>query len=213
MPRYAISDIHGCPKTFEHLLETINLTKEDELFLLGDYVDKGPDSYGVIKLIWQLEEEGYQVSCLRGNHESMFTNEVKRGEHSGVIPRQYHEEVCRWMLGLKDYFETPGYFLVHAGLNFLHPAPLEDRYAMRWIRYWYDDIDRDWLGDRIVVHGHTPEPLRSVRYGIEQMRRQQRVCIDSGCAHTRDGMGYLTALNLDTQKGAYVKRLDWTFSK
>jgi len=146
MPRYAISDIHGCPKTFRKLLFEINLNQTDELFLLGDYVDKGPDAMGVIQMIWDLESRGYQITCLRGNHERMFTNEVARGEHSGVIPRRYHEEACRWMLGLDYYAETPGYFLVHAGLNFRHVDPLEDTYSMLWIRYWYDEIDRDWLG-------------------------------------------------------------------
>ncbi len=208
MSRFAISDIHGCPKTFRALLDAIALTREDELFLLGDYVDKGPDSYGVIEHIWQLNAAGYRITALRGNHERMFTNEVVRGEHSGIIPLAHREEVCRWMLGLDYYTETPGYFLVHAGLNFRHPNPLEDTYAMLWIRYWYDELDQEWLGKRIVVHGHTPEPLTSVRYGIGQMAEQQRVCIDSGCSHSYPGMGYLTALNLDTREGTFVKRID-----
>ena len=208
MPRYAISDIHGCPKTFQALLDKIELTPKDELFLLGDYVDKGPDGFGVIQMIWQLKDKGFQVKCLMGNHERMFINEVMRGEHSGVIPRRHHEEVYRWMLGLRYFFAIPGYFLVHAGFNFRHPNPLEDTYAMLWVRYWYDEIDFDWLGDRIIVHGHTPEPMSAVRFGIQHMASKQRVCIDSGCAHTRKGMGYLTALNLDTKEGIFVKRLD-----
>ncbi|MFT5998922.1 MAG: serine/threonine protein phosphatase 1 [Neolewinella sp.] len=208
MPRYAISDIHGCPKTFRALLAQLNFNKTDELFLLGDYVDKGPDSYGVIEYIWQLKQDGYQLHCLRGNHERMFTNEVLRGEHSGTIPIQHHQEVCSWMLGLDYYLETPGYFLVHAGLNFRHPDPLEATYDMLWIRHWYDEIDRDWLGGRIIVHGHTPEPMTSVKFGIGKMREEQRVCIDSGCAHSYKGMGYLTALNLDTGEGAFQGMVD-----
>lgn len=206
--RYAISDIHGCPKTFAAALQEIKLSTTDELFLLGDYVDKGPDSMGVIQQIWDLEARGFNLKILRGNHERMFTIEVARGEHSGEIPRQYHEEVCRWMLGLEYYAETPGYFLVHAGLNFRHPDPLEATYDMLWIRYWYDEIDRDWLGNRIIVHGHTPEPMHSVSFGISKMREVQRVCIDSGCAHAYKGMGYLTVLNLDTRQGTFVRMVD-----
>jgi serine/threonine protein phosphatase 1 len=48
--RYAISDIHGCPKTLAALIGEIGLEKKDELFLLGDYIDRGPDSQGVINL-------------------------------------------------------------------------------------------------------------------------------------------------------------------
>lgn len=48
MSRYAISDIHGCAKTFKNLLRRISFSKEDVLYLLGDYIDRGPDSKGVI---------------------------------------------------------------------------------------------------------------------------------------------------------------------
>ncbi|MFT5168289.1 MAG: serine/threonine protein phosphatase 1, partial [Saprospiraceae bacterium] len=64
MKQYAISDIHGCAKTFKALLEQISFSKEDVLYLLGDYVDRGPDSKGVIDHIWQLQSEGYTVFCL-----------------------------------------------------------------------------------------------------------------------------------------------------
>ncbi len=205
MPRYAISDIHGCPKTFHKLLDEIHFSQEDELFLLGDYIDKGPDGMGVIFMIWALESQGHKITCLPGNHERMFTNEVMRGEHSGAVPRRHHQEVCRWMLGLRNYAETPGYFLVHAGLNFRHLNPIEDTYSMLWIRHWYDEIDRDWLGDRIIVHGHTPEPMHSVKFGIEKMQERQRVCIDSGCSLPYKGFKHLTALNLDSGEGTFVR--------
>lgn len=205
MPRYAISDIHGCSATFRALLREVNFSREDELFLLGDYIDKGPDGIGVIEHIWELQAAGFNVKCLRGNHEQMFINEVGRGEHSGVIPPNRHEETCRWMLGLDHYLETPGYLLVHAGLNFRVQNPLDNTYDMLWIRYWYDEIDREWLGDRIIIHGHTPEPQHSVKFGIEKMHTRQRVCIDSGCAHSHKGMGWLTALNLDTREGTFLR--------
>ena len=70
--KIAISDIHGCCKTFKALLNKIKFNSNDELYLLGDYIDRGPDSKGVIDYIWQLQKEGYQVNCLRGNHEQMM---------------------------------------------------------------------------------------------------------------------------------------------
>ncbi|MEO0876095.1 MAG: metallophosphoesterase, partial [Bacteroidota bacterium] len=66
MRKFAISDIHGCLKTFEALLDQIQFTTQDELYLLGDYIDRGPDSKGVIDLIWKMQADGYQVKCLRG---------------------------------------------------------------------------------------------------------------------------------------------------
>ena len=66
MRKFAISDIHGCLKSFEALLDKIQLSTSDELYILGDYIDRGPDSKGVIDYIWKLEQEGYAVKCLRG---------------------------------------------------------------------------------------------------------------------------------------------------
>lgn len=69
--RYAISDIHGCYKTFQRLVEEgIRLTKFDQLFLLGDYVDRGPSSKAVLDYIIGLMEEEFNIFPLRGNHEN-----------------------------------------------------------------------------------------------------------------------------------------------
>jgi serine/threonine protein phosphatase 1 len=67
-----IGDIHGCNKTFNALLDKVALSTFDHLYLLGDYIDRGPDSKGVIDTIFNLKEAGYQVTCLRGNHEQMM---------------------------------------------------------------------------------------------------------------------------------------------
>ena len=69
MRRFAISDIHGCARTFEALLDRIAFTSQDELYLLGDYIDRGGDSKGVLDLIFRFQKEGYAVQCLLGNHE------------------------------------------------------------------------------------------------------------------------------------------------
>lgn len=59
MRKFTISDIHGCAKTFKALLNRISFSKEDELYLLGDYIDRGPDSRGVIDHIWHLQKTGH----------------------------------------------------------------------------------------------------------------------------------------------------------
>ena len=69
MNKFAISDIHGCAKNFKALLDRISLSLGDELYLLGDYIDRGPDSKGVIDHVWQLQKTGHTVHCLCGNHE------------------------------------------------------------------------------------------------------------------------------------------------
>ena len=186
MPRYAISDIHGCAKTFVRLLETISLHREDELFLLGDYVDRGPDSYGVIAHIWSLQAAGYQLTCLRGNHEEMLLDALNgRGRAWDYYPDLPKAPAVRdWMDGLPFYAETPGYLLVHAGLNFKSREPLADTEAMLWARNWEGDIDTDWLAGRIVIYGHTPRSRSQLIENARYLRTARRLCIDSGCAMT-----------------------------
>jgi serine/threonine protein phosphatase 1 len=67
----AIGDIHGCKQAFEAVLKAIAPGPDDELILLGDYVDRGPESWGVIERILQLEQQCKVVPIL-GNHEEML---------------------------------------------------------------------------------------------------------------------------------------------
>ena len=57
MRKIVISDIHGCLNSFKALLYKIVYSKRDELYLLGDFIDRGPDSKGVIDYIWKLQIE------------------------------------------------------------------------------------------------------------------------------------------------------------
>ncbi len=75
---YAIGDVHGCVDELDQLLALINNdldeTPVDEHYLifLGDYVDRGPDSAGVIRRLMKLQKADSNVICLKGNHEDKF---------------------------------------------------------------------------------------------------------------------------------------------
>ena len=70
--RWIIPDIHGCAKTLKVLLENmLKVTKNDQLYFLGDYIDRGPDGKGVIDYLMHLQKEEYNVLLLKGNHEDM----------------------------------------------------------------------------------------------------------------------------------------------
>ena len=220
MKKYAISDIHGCIETFKALIAKIKLTPKDELFILGDYIDRGPDSKGVIDYIWQLQEEGFSVKCLLGNHEAMLLEQVKvenpfyKGnqevrESFGVghirdIPKQY----LNWMKYLHLYFEVNEYILVHAGLNFKSNFPLQQLQEMIWIRKWYEDINYDWLGDRIVIHGHTPIRKNKLLEIHANMNTLQVLNIDNGCFFESDGMGSLCCFEMTERKLFFQKNID-----
>ncbi|HHH49561.1 MAG TPA: serine/threonine protein phosphatase, partial [Saprospiraceae bacterium] len=63
MRKFVLSDIHGNHKTFLKLLEKIQLTTADELYILGDLIDRGPDSKGVFDTIFELSEMGHNIKC------------------------------------------------------------------------------------------------------------------------------------------------------
>ncbi|WP_276948806.1 metallophosphoesterase [Acetatifactor muris] len=66
MSTYVISDIHGCCNEFLSMLEKIRFSESDNLILAGDYIDRGKQSYEMLK--W-LEQCLPNVLLLRGNHE------------------------------------------------------------------------------------------------------------------------------------------------
>lgn len=220
MKKYAISDIHGCARTFKALLEEINFSKEDELYLLGDYFDRGPDTKGVIDHIWKLQEEGYFVKCLLGNHEVMNI-EIYRDQNTyyphdkavlksfGIqriqdLPKPYLD----WIKTLHLFIEVDEYILVHAGLNMTKAYPFNDFDAMVWIRAWYQDINREWLGDRIIVHGHTPAIVSEIENSLKTLDDIPALGIDGGCVYSSRGFGYLCAFELTERKLTFMRNQD-----
>ena len=208
------------------MLVELNFSKEDKLYLLGDYIDRGPDSKGVLDQIMELQATGYQVHCLKGNHEEKMllsrhdvnqsrnwrtwggeeTLESFKVEKINDIDNKY----LAWMEALPNIIELPDYVLVHAGLNFLVSDPKTDQYAMRWIRYWYADINLTWLDGRVILHGHTPIGQREIEQQLinlldEDQERAQYLDLDNGCVFKKEGRNQLCAFNMDTKTLHFVK--------
>jgi serine/threonine protein phosphatase 1 len=202
MRRIAISDIHSCAKTFRTLIDdVIKLTPDDQLFLLGDYVNRGPDPWGVFDFIFELQARGIPVLCLGGNHEDRLLDAYDRGEQA--VPLRY----VKFIRHLGSYHAVGPYLLVHAGLNFQAAHPLHDEVSMRWIRNWAHQLDRDWLGQRLIVHGH----IRTPRAEIERLVAVQSpiLRIDNGCfAIDEPGQGSLCALDLDRRTLFFQENVD-----
>ena len=77
--RIAIGDIHGCFQTFKALITTINPTKKDQIFILGDLIDKGKQSKAVVDYVIEWQEKGYNFFVVRGNHEQSFLTAYQCG--------------------------------------------------------------------------------------------------------------------------------------
>jgi serine/threonine protein phosphatase 1 len=191
MRQLAIGDIHGCLNLFVGLLDQMQFSKNDELFLLGDYVDRGEDSKGVIDKILELRHNGFKINCLMGNHEQLLLN-----NYYNYDPDAHHPDAAclrsfgvRYTWNIPDkyisffqslplYMTTEKYILVHAGLNFDAQDPLSDAYSLIWIRYWYENIDKDWLNGRIILHGHTPQTKQETERMLKQLKRIPALNLD-----------------------------------
>jgi len=225
--KFAISDIHGCLKTFKALLNKVDYKKTDELYLLGDFIDRGPDSKGVIDFVWELEEAGFYVRCLRGNHDQMMvdarrtmdlqqtwlvnggdtTAENFNASHIRDIPARYFN----FFEQLPYYLEVDSYIMVHAGFEFDMPNPFDEFHAMLWEREWYDRIDYRWLGDRKILHGHTPIIKSTMIKSLYNLETTQYLDIDAGCVHKgkEPGYGHLACFLLNEKEIIFQENIDF----
>jgi serine/threonine protein phosphatase 1 len=76
----AIGDIHGCLDQLRELLARVVPTPHDQLVFLGDYVDRGPDSAGVVEVLLTLRDQLPRTVFLRGNHEQMLLDVLAGGD-------------------------------------------------------------------------------------------------------------------------------------
>jgi len=214
MARYATSDIHGCLHTLRHLVEKeLQLTPTDELYVLGDYINKGPDSKGVLDYLMSLQARGYRVICLRGNHEQELIDAARKrwrlawlgrlsrqatlrsfGVHrAAAIPEAY----IQWLESLPYEWQLPDFQLVHAGYDFsLPPEQMhQDLHTMLNTKKYVLDASR--LEGRRLLHGHVPTPVAQVKKLVA--KRADAVVLDTGCVFRHNPeLRHLSALNLDT---------------
>lgn len=211
MTRYAIGDIHGGSKTFRALINRLNLQRSDQLYLLGDYIDRGPDSKGVLDIILQLMDEGYDVRPVRGNHEDMLLQDITGNEDYwmegwgretlksfGVsspeeLPARYLQ-----LLGRMPYIRSDASFVfVHAGLDMTTHDPLLESGPVTMVWGEVGPFGRDRLQGRILVTGHKIRPLPLLELSLLTNHFQ----LDNGAyTNMQPDLGNLVALNLDTRE-------------
>jgi serine/threonine protein phosphatase 1 len=218
-----IGDIHGCVNTLGELLfQKVKVTNEDEVYFLGDYVNKGPDSKGVIDLILNLQNLNYQLTCLRGNHEQYLLDSLRysweevafkaRGgdatlssfgvENVHDIPGRYID----FMSGLSFFVELADHLLIHAGLNFDLEDPFKDDYAMLNTKRM--EVEPDKIGGKVIIHGHVPTPLNQIKRAFAA-GNLTHFSIDGGCVYNHQpGYSYLVAYDLTNNKVYEQKNLD-----
>ncbi|MDB6126456.1 MAG: metallophosphoesterase [Verrucomicrobia bacterium] len=206
----AIGDIHGCDREFEDLLEKLAPEKRDRIVLLGDLVNRGPDSARVVALA----RKHASVSLL-GNHELRLLNYRKTGDPTHLkrtdydTLKQLNDKDWAYLNAMPLTFHDPRHrtVLVHGG--FLPGIPWRGQPARVVTRIQVIDQNGNprkrseepdaphwselWTGPPFVVYGHTPRP--------EVSRLKWSLGIDTGCVLG----GYLTACVLPERKIIQVR--------
>lgn len=183
---FAIGDIHGCYKEMMLLFDKLPLNpKKDLVVFMGDYIDRGPDSYKVVSQLIQWHKQYPHWIFLYGNHEDIFKNFLDQ--------KQKYQESAKWSCffanggkeTLKSYggwgevgkygfhkdhqkflfketkriYETDKYVFVHAGL--VPKLPISEhlsKFVYKNAMLWARAgfIDSKWNWGKKVIFGHTP---------------------------------------------------------
>ncbi|MDR1044804.1 MAG: serine/threonine protein phosphatase [Candidatus Adiutrix sp.] len=168
---FVVGDIHGCYDKLKKMLRRLDwrLGRGELLIFLGDYIDRGPDSYEVVESILELQAQAPdEVITLMGNHERMFL-ELISGQgrpqllanglpatirNYGRPARELSAAHLAFYRGLKLYYESLNYIFVHAGLRPGLGLAEQNPHDLLWIRD--DFLLSDYNFGKIVVFGHTP---------------------------------------------------------
>ena len=215
--RIVIGDVHGHYDTLITLLDSISPTSEDEIYFLGDLIDRGPNSAQVVDLVMR-----NQYQCLRGNHEEMLLDVVGSGEvsielyqgwlysggHATVASydNKIPQEHIDWIKSLPLYLDLGNFWLVHAGVDPNIPLQQQSADQFCWIREAFHSSDRAFFSDKLIVTGHTITfTLPGVQPGQIAAGRGW-LNIETGAYHHNSG--WMTALDLNQQKVYQANTLD-----
>jgi serine/threonine protein phosphatase 1 len=187
---FAVGDIHGCLDKLDRLLAACEAhagARPARYVFLGDYIDRGPHSRGVIDVLMakQAARPG-TVVCLRGNHEQMA---VDAHASARAVPlwlannalstlrnydgRRISPEHLAWLDALPFCHDDGLRFFVHAGIDLTVPLAAQAPEVMVWMREpFLSECDAVDCG-RFIVHGHTP-----LQGGTPDLRRR-RVNLDT----------------------------------
>lgn len=216
---FAVGDVHGCREELVRLLDALPLRDSDELVFLGDYVDRGPDSAGVVTHLIELAAARANTVFLRGNHEDMLLDYlgvdgiygdaflmnggrataasygVEGAVTPAVVARAVPDDHVDFFARTRLMHRQPGIVCVHAGIR--PGVPLEGQRTddLLWIR---EEFLRPPHGlDATVVFGHTPH--REILSHLPG-----KLGIDTGCVYG----GMLTAVELPGRIAYQVRRGD-----
>lgn len=211
MTSFVIGDIHGCSDELRYLVDALPLQPRDEMIFLGDYIDRGPDSSGVVSFLINLREHltENRLIFLKGNHEDMLLSYLAiTGQHGSMfllngghatmesygvaaeissrerLISAIPPEHLDFYRTLVNYYVTEPFFCVHAGVNPLKTLPEQTDEELLWIRKPF--LQSSHVLPYTILFGHTP--LHSVLYDLPY-----KIGLDTGLVYGN----MLTCLDTD----------------
>lgn len=200
----AIGDIHGCSRALESVLGAIRPRPTDLIVTLGDYVNRGPNSRGVLDQLIELSGRCRLVSIL-GNHDEMLlrsrdgrpTSPVAHhanGSRRNGVERDWGRDLSKlsieniaFLERCVDYLETDTHIFIHAGYDPNLPMNRQPAELLRW-RSLKREVPGPHVSGKTVIAGHTAQKTgRILDLGYLK-------CIDTYC----HGGGWLTALEANS---------------
>lgn len=211
MPRRIfIGDIHGHFDGLRRLWDNLALAEDDQVYCVGDLIDRGPKSSEVVDFVRQ-----HATDCVRGNHEQLLLDAFAGGDlnlptlqgwifsggqatltsyNGSIVALGEHVD---WLRQLPLYIDLGDVFLVHAGVNPNLPVAEQTSHELCWIRETFHSSPTPFFSDKMIITGHT------ITFTFPGITPGQIVAghgwldIDTGVYHPRSG--WLTALDWDNR--------------
>ncbi len=212
----AIGDIHGCSRALNALLAAIAPQPSDVIVTLGDYVNRGPDSRGVIEQLIALERQCTMIPIM-GNHDQML-RELLHDSRAGRIPalsgwlrmggdatlasyanmpaksnwanlEGIPPEHAAFLDRCRPYYETESHIFIHANYDPGLTMDKQPNEVLRW-ESLRDTLPGPHFSGKTVIAGHSSQKTGEI------LDLGYLVCIDTYCF----GGGWLTALDVESRQ-------------
>lgn len=220
--KYVMSDIHGCYDEYIRMLELINFSDEDELYILGDIFDRGNKPIQILDYIISHKN----IHLIKGNHEKFFEEFYESGDaqlwyynggnttHEGIVHQPYYyyaDTLYKYIKKLPYIKVVDKFILTHAGVYF--PSNYEELTIDEFIELQEEEFclwDRSNIGnekkfkDYTIIVGHSPvQSITNNCDDVKLLHRNGTIYIDCGCVFKRAN-GKLACLCLDTMEEFYI---------
>ncbi|TAH24675.1 MAG: serine/threonine protein phosphatase [Cytophagales bacterium] len=211
MSKFVIGDIHGCANTLKNLILFVLPKKKDNIFyFLGDYINKGPDSKGVLDFLIELKNN-YTCHFLRGNHEqdllAIYEGLYEQGNFSKPIYNTLQSFGVSEVKQIPDIYidflrqtvfsiSVNNYLLVHAGFDFAETASKNIDFMLYTKKF---TLNSNFDLSQKVIIGHSPCSIIALKNDLKN--NSSLIKLDTGCVYRLNSeLGLLSALDIDDCK-------------